>query len=86
MNTEQQSPEKLRELERMTQDVARHIGPIFEDAGACFAVLGFTFGPGGWATWCSNGERADMIRALREMADNLESDGFLPPGSTHTEQ
>jgi len=71
----------LHRLEEAAQRLAQVIAPAFDAAGACFAVLGFTIGEGGWATWVSNAERGDVITALREMADNLERKLDTPPGS-----
>lgn len=65
-------------LEDLNQILAQLIGRIIgeppgtEDPKVSFAVLMFTVGEGGWASWCSNSKRADMIKVLREMADNLE--------------
>jgi HAMP domain-containing protein len=76
-----ESGEELRfELEELAKVAAQMIGPAFTAAGALYAVLGFTPGPGGWATsYCSSAERGDMIRALREMADRLEQDPAASP-------
>lgn len=71
--------EDLQKLEAIAQAIAQRVGPAFDAAGAGFALLGFTFGEGGWATWVSNAERPDMIRALREMADSLEEEIDVPP-------
>jgi len=69
----------LAELENVARDIASLIGPSFDMANACFALLGFTRGQGGWATWVSNANRHDMIAALREMADILELEADSPP-------
>ncbi len=75
------SRQKLLALEAVAQKIAQTIGPAFDDAEACFALLGFTKGEGGWSTWVSNARREDMIEALREMADSLELDLDHPPGA-----
>lgn len=69
---------QLRELEDMAQAIAKRVGPMFDQAGVCFALLGFTVGEKGWSTWVSNAERPCMIKALREMADVLETGGDMP--------
>ncbi len=71
--------EDLAKLEAVAQGLAQIVGPLFSRSGACFALLGFTPGEGGWSTWVSNAHRSDMIRALREMADVLERGGDMPP-------
>jgi len=71
--------EDLARLEGMAREVANLIGPVFDQAGACFALLGFQKGANGWATFLSNADRRDMIRALREMAGRLEEEEDLPP-------
>ena len=71
--------EDLRNLEQAARLVAQRIGPVFDQAGAGFALLGFSFGDGGWSTYISNAERTDMIRAFREMADHLEKGLDMPP-------
>ena len=72
------SREDLEKLEQTAQGIAQIVGPMFDRAGAAFALIGFEFGPGGWATWVSNAQRPDMIRALREMATVLERGGDMP--------
>ncbi len=70
---------RLEILENLSRDIGSMIGPRFNQAGACFALLGFTKGVGGWSTWVSNAHRDDMIKALREMADVLEVEGDTAP-------
>ena len=70
--------EDLEKLEWVAQGIAQIVGPLFDQSGACFALLGFTPGDRGWATWVSNARRADMIRALRDMADRLEMGEDMP--------
>ena len=51
-------------------------------AGIRFALVTFTFGDGGYAGYVSSARREDMIKALRECADNLEAKALvkeLPP-------
>lgn len=70
-----------RALEDLNQLLAQLIGRIIgeapgtEDPKVSFAMLMFTMGEGGWASWCSNSERGNMVKALREMADVLERKG-----------
>lgn len=67
--------EDLNQL--LAQLIGRIIGepPGIEDPKVAFAVLLFSMGEAGWSSWCSNTQRGDMIKALREMADNLERRG-----------
>lgn len=43
-----------------------------------WALLTFDLGAGGNMTYCSNGKRSHMIRALRELADHLEVQDGAP--------
>lgn len=69
----------LQAMEAKTREIARVIGPAFDQFGALFALLTFTEGAGGFASYVSNADRDDMIRALREMADKLERGEDMPP-------
>ncbi|MBS3927765.1 MAG: hypothetical protein KGZ65_04155 [Sphingomonadales bacterium] len=42
-------------------------------AGWGFTLILTSFGDNGYSTYLSNCQRPDMIKALREMADKLES-------------
>lgn len=55
------------------QSIARVVGNM-TPKGWGFAVLCFSYGENGFMNWASNAHRADMIKALREMADKLEND------------
>lgn len=69
----------LAEAEAVAREVGRLIGSAVPE-GYGFAVLVFSFGPGGATTYVSNADRADMIRALRECADRLEARKDTPAG------
>lgn len=58
-------PEKLKEMADILSDMMPGVG---------FAIVTFEFGdnPGRYGNYISNGQRPDMIRALRECADRLE--------------
>lgn len=45
-----------------------------------FVLWLFDFGQSGFATYVSNAEREDMIKALKEMLERLESSQPTPPG------
>lgn len=60
-----------RALEADARDIGRTIQACLPK-GVGFALLLFDFGPGGTMSWLSNAQRADMIRALREMIVRLE--------------
>lgn len=74
------TPRNREQLEFVTAEMAKQVGPTFEEAGACFVVIGAHF-EGGWATYVSNGDRTDVIRVLRETADRLERGQMEPPTS-----
>ena len=63
----------LEEAERTMQSLARVVGNM-TPKGWGFAVLCFSFGENGFMNWVSNAERQDMIKALKEMVENLEND------------
>lgn len=63
----------LEEAERKMQGIAKAVGEMIPN-GWGFAVLCFSFGEEGFMNWVSNGEREDMVMALREMVTRLEND------------
>ena len=63
----------LEEIERKMQGIAKTVGAMIPE-GWGFAVLCYSFGENGFMNYVSNGERAAMIKALRECADKLEND------------
>ena len=73
--------EALAELEGMCTAIGDRIGVAIEGFpglaggdGIGFALLLFEFGDAGtWSTYISNAQRDDMIKALRECANNLEA-------------
>jgi hypothetical protein len=62
------------ELNTVNRRIAEVIRPMLP-AGAGFALLVFDMGPDGFMTWVSNAKRADMVKALRELANVLEGGG-----------
>lgn len=70
------TPQQRASLERIAQQMAQRIGgaidgtPLSGRVGFCLILM--TWEPG-FATWVSNGQRADAIKMLREMADALEA-------------
>ena len=73
------TPEEKKRIEDSAQEIAQRIGAAAEQVGCLFAVLFFEPGSGGWATYVSNANRADMIKALREQANHLERGTSVPP-------
>jgi hypothetical protein len=69
-----------RVAEGTLQSLARRIDKALPE-GICFALVTFTVGDGGYAGYVSNGQRADMIKALRECATVLEIKADMPPGA-----
>lgn len=64
-------PPNLFEMEETCREIGRTIGGALPpDIG--FALMLFTKREGGWSTWLSNCQRADMIAALKEMIRKLE--------------
>ena len=74
---------KIRELfpeaERAAQSTAQLIGAALPP-GYGFALLVFSFDKGGYLTYVSNAQRADLVKTLRECADTLEANRDSPPG------
>lgn len=73
----------LKEMEKKCREIGQSIGDRLQSSGyrgIGFALLLFDFGPGGFSTYISNAQRADMIKALREQADVLEKGLDKPPG------
>jgi hypothetical protein len=64
----------LETAETVGMSVGRIIGEAMPP-GWGFALILFTMGDSGpqYASYVSNGQRADMIKALRECADKIES-------------
>jgi hypothetical protein len=59
------------ELEAKAREIGHRIGGALP-AGVGFALLVFDFGAGGNLAWISNGERPDMVNALKEFIVNVE--------------
>jgi hypothetical protein len=59
--------------------IGRDIGALLPD-GWGFALLVFTFGPGGTMTWISNAQRPDMLQALQEFQTLVGSHEPNAPG------
>ena len=67
--------------EEFLQVIASGLEDIFADLYPThmgFALIVFPFG-GGVADYISNSRREDMIKALRETADRIESNQIIPP-------
>jgi len=63
--------EELKQMERTAREVGRLLGGHMP-AGCGFALFVFEYGPGGWLTYMSNAERADMVNALKEFLVRVE--------------
>lgn len=71
-------------IERILRDLAAGIEQIFPGMG--FAVIMFDFGAPGVSNYISNAQRSDMITALRETADRIESNQDIPAVNSTTIQ
>lgn len=73
--------EAQEQLEASTAAIGRMLKPIIadahRDAGAGgqwgFALVMFDFGPGGYLAYASDGQRGDMIKALKELLDHMRT-------------
>jgi hypothetical protein len=74
--------EKQQKIESMLKGIAKAITCVVEDTlgQMGFALLVFEFYEPGICHYISNAQRADMIEALRELADRLEQSETIPPG------
>jgi hypothetical protein len=61
-----------RPIERAARELGQAIGESLPE-GVGFALTLFDFGAGGMLAYVSNAQREDMIRALREQIERLES-------------
>jgi hypothetical protein len=68
-------PENIR---RQANDLAKRLQSALPN-NIGFALLLFDFGPGGTMSYISNGNREDMMAALRELLDNMEKDNGINP-------
>lgn len=61
----------LDQLEEQARQVASSIGGSLP-AGVGFTLLLYSFGEGGHLTYISNANRADMVKAMRELLAKWE--------------
>jgi hypothetical protein len=69
---------ELAELEARARKLAHAIGNGLPK-GVGFVVWLFEFGKDGWATYVSNAQRDDMIKALEELLTKLRTLGEIRP-------
>ncbi|HEX2678679.1 MAG TPA: hypothetical protein VHM19_18630 [Polyangiales bacterium] len=77
---ENETPEQkaMREqLQRMAAGIAGMVKHTLQGAECGFAVILFDFGKGGNMAYASDGQRADMMRALRELLGKMEMDALV---------
>ena len=66
--------EQREQLEAQAKDLGHMLSGILPPGVGFFLSL-FEFGEGGgWSTYMSNGQRADMVKYLRELAARLEGE------------
>ncbi len=56
----------LDHFKAVGKDIGNVLKTAIGSARVGFGLFLFSFGEGGWMTWLSNAERADMTRALKE--------------------
>jgi hypothetical protein len=67
----------LIELEQLMRVLAKTVTEVLPETG--FALLTFDLNKAeGIGNYISNGERGDMIKALRELAERLENNETIP--------
>lgn len=62
----------LEQAEVRAKNLGRHLHAQMPE-GWGFALILFSFGEGGFSTYISDANRADMIAALKECIEKLES-------------
>lgn len=67
-----------REAEAVMQDVGRIISGALPE-GVVFTLITYTVGEGGYSAYVSNGNREDMIKALKETVARLEAKSTSGP-------
>lgn len=67
-----------RQAEAAMQDVARLISGALPE-GVVFTLITYTVGEGGYSAYVSNGNRENMITALKETVERLESKSTSGP-------
>ena len=67
-----------RQAEAALQDIARTIDGALPE-GIVFTLITYTVGAGGYSAYVSNGNREDMIKALKETVERLESKSTSGP-------
>ena len=70
--------EAHRKAEAELQGLARHIEGVLPD-GVVFTLITYTVGEGGYSGYVSNGNRSDMVKALRETIARLEGQSTSGP-------
>jgi hypothetical protein len=68
----------LAELEATARRLGRRIGADLPKTVG-FVVWLFEWGHEGWATYVSNAQRPDMIKALEELLAKLKGEGQIRP-------
>lgn len=63
-------PEELRDREAKQRVAMKILVDLFPGEG--LALMTFDLSAEGHMTWISNADRRDMVKALRELADQLE--------------
>lgn len=66
--TDEQKADSENKMRRLATFIANQL-----PKGYGFALLVFKFGKAGTTNYISNAEREDMVKALRECADRIES-------------
>ena len=66
---------KLVRMERVNREVGALIGESIKQSGGGygFALFMFSFGDDPEMTWISNANRVDMVKALKEFIESIES-------------
>lgn len=72
--------ETLRSMEQSTRAIADMILPVLPP-GVGFTLMLFTYGDGGWLTYLSTADRADMLRTLKDQIARLEREAPPQPVS-----
>lgn len=75
------SIEKQKRIEDIMRELGSAIDSVLKDFwdNMGFVLIVFEFFKPGISNYISNGQRSDIIKALRETADRLEAKEDIPP-------
>lgn len=72
--TQNKHEQELNEITKLLgKSLGEELGDLTTGPPLGFMLMVFDFGEGGFLSYVSNAQRADMVKVLREQADRLEA-------------